>query len=131
MATLVLELLVYFEFPNKLFSNEIIFLMKPTYSWFHIKSTWGDIRSMETIYLSLVHTGNWGYLFHETPGMYNKYWMCTYYCLILHQLGITSIEKKCRVVENFVKERGGGGGYQIMSLSTPFTLNFVGNFFHI
>ena len=25
-------------------------------------------RSMETIYLSLVHTGSWGYLFHEIPG---------------------------------------------------------------
>ena len=26
-------------------------------------------RSMETIYLSLVHTGSWGYLFHTIPSI--------------------------------------------------------------
>ena len=32
-------------------------------------------RSMETIYLSLVHTGSWGYLFHEIPSIFVNRWI--------------------------------------------------------
>ena len=38
---------------------------KSNYSLFHIKGFGVYTRSMETFYLSLVHTGSWGYLFHD------------------------------------------------------------------
>ena len=43
-------------------------LSKLIYNWFHIKGTLGVYtRSMETIYLSLGHTGSWGTFFMKYP----------------------------------------------------------------
>ena len=37
-----------------------------SYSWFRIKGSW-SVHSFNGDYLSLVHTGSWGNLFHEIP----------------------------------------------------------------
>ena len=56
---------------NILCFNNVILWITKKYSWFHIKGTW-SVHSCDGEYLSflsLVHTGSWGYLFHEVPGI--------------------------------------------------------------